>query len=66
MKWKICFLAVTGIVMILYSQFRDNSYKKEIRELKQLNRKAALRLRRLRLSLWVRLRIMIHQNRFIQ
>ena len=35
MKWKIILLAITGIVMILYSQFRDNNYKKEIRELKQ-------------------------------
>lgn len=34
MKWKIILLAITGIAMILYSQFRDNSYKKEIKELK--------------------------------
>lgn len=35
MKWKICLLAITGIVTIFYSQFRDNSYQNEIKQLKQ-------------------------------
>ena len=35
MNKTICYLAIVGIAIILYSQYRDNSYQAEIRQLKQ-------------------------------